>query len=160
MSDSVKSAPAEIVFENILIPMEAVAQPADELLLQPVTQLDEALKEAGIPITGVSHDGKEFRIDFDETATKEQRLAAEEIAKKGTFVPKRPLSVAELAKALTTEQVNAALSYAAAREVLSDSDLAKRLGVDLYVPVSSPVSLGPDDHVSPAPTVRGLREPD
>jgi hypothetical protein len=142
-------------FDNILIPMPTVEQPdADEMLIHPVTQVDQLLKESGIPIEGVSQDANGgYRIDFQKEATEEQKAQAAELLKSRTFEPLRPMTIADLAPRLTDEQIAGAMRHAAAREFLTNAELAKQLKVDIYVSDERPVPVEPDDQRLSQPTV-------
>ena len=77
-----------------------------------VIDLHEALaKEA--PIVGVSRKGKAIRIDYDEAATIEQKLAAEAVAAGWDWKKEveRELTVEERFAALEAEVANLAARY-------------------------------------------------
>lgn len=105
--------------------------------ISPASILDEALREAGIPIVGVSYSRiAGFTVQFDPSATDQQRSQAAQIISGMDARPRRPRSIARIKAALiglSQSDRNTLLLQLLAEKVQDDPGLVRRAGVVVSV---------------------------
>jgi hypothetical protein len=100
-----------------------------------VVDLDEAIRNAGIPIEGVSYKtGGTPRIDFKPGATPAQRNQAQALADAFDFTPKQPFSMVRLVNdilALAPADQTKLFAAVAAQVLRAQPDFARKVGIAL-----------------------------
>lgn len=96
--------------------------------------LDQLIRDAGVPIDGLSGSGPGVRIDFREEATPNQRAAAHQLAATFDWRERRPKSTNALMseiQSLQADEKQNLLIAVAAQYLQSDPSLAKRFNINI-----------------------------
>ncbi len=101
---------------------------------QRLQRLTEQIRDAGVPIDGLSGTGPGVRIDFRPEATPAQRTQAAGMVAAFNWAPRRPRALADVTaavQALSTADRNLLLSALAAEFLRQHPEFATRLGVNV-----------------------------